>query len=213
MPSTDLLFAFLTATILFAYMPGPALLYTAAQTVARGRKAGLMAAFGLHIGGYLHVGAAAAGLSALFHAVPSLYLFTKTVGAVYLVWLGGKMLWRAITFRKETMNPIPVNQKTGRRAFMESITVEVLNPKTALFFIAFLPQFVDSSADFPVWLQFLILGTTVNIILASADLVCVYFAGIIVDKLRTSNGIARIMEGIGGGILVGLGANLALDRT
>lgn len=74
MPSSDLMLALLAATVLFAYMPGPALLYAAAQTVARGRKAGLMAAFGLHIGGYLHVGAAAAGLSALFHAVPSMYV-------------------------------------------------------------------------------------------------------------------------------------------
>ncbi|KAA3633007.1 MAG: LysE family translocator [Proteobacteria bacterium] len=213
MPSTDLLLAFLAATVLFAYMPGPALLYAAAQTVARGRKAGLMAAFGLHIGGYLHVGAAAAGLSALFHAVPSLYLFVKAVGAAYLVWLGGKMIWRAFTPRREVINPVSSSRKSGRRAFVESITVEVLNPKTALFFIAFLPQFVDPSADFPIWLQFLVLGTTVNVILASADLVCVYFAGIIVDKLRQSNRVARIMEGVGGGILVGLGANLAFQRA
>ena len=205
--------AFIAATILFAYMPGPALLYAAAQTVARGRKAGLMAAFGLHIGGYFHVGAAAAGLSALFHAVPTLFVVVKVVGAVYLIWLGVRMIWRAFGIRKELINPITASTKSGRRAFVESVTVEVLNPKTALFFIAFLPQFVDPSASFPIWLQFLILGTIVNIILASADLVCVYFAGIIVDKLRRSNRVARIMEGLGGGILVGLGANLALQRS
>ena len=199
--------------MLFAYMPGPALLYAAAQTVARGRKAGLMAAFGLHIGGYFHVGAAAAGLSALFHAVPALYVVVKVVGAVYLIWLGVRMIWRAVGIRKELINPISASTKSGRRAFVESVTVEVLNPKTALFFIAFLPQFVDPSASFPIWLQFLILGTIVNIILASADLVCVYFAGIIVDKLRRSNRVDRIMEGLGGGILVGLGANLALQRS
>lgn len=194
-------------------MPGPALLYAAAQTVARGRKAGLMAAFGLHIGGYLHVGAAAAGLSALFHAVPSMYMIVKVIGASYLVWLGTKMIWRAFTVEKETLNPVTFSLKSGRRALIESVTVEALNPKTALFFIAFLPQFVDPSASFPIWLQFLILGTIVNVILASADLVCVYFAGIIVDKLRQSSRIARVMEGLGGGILVVLGANLALQRN
>ncbi len=94
MPSSDLMLALFAATVLFAYMPGPALLYAAAQTVARGRKAGLMAAFGLHIGGYLHVGAAAAGLSALFHAVPSMYMIVKVVGAGYLVLLGAKMIWQ-----------------------------------------------------------------------------------------------------------------------
>ena len=172
-----------------------------------------MAAFGLHIGGYFHVAAAAAGLAALFHAVPSMYLFVKLIGAGYLVLLGAKMLWRAFAVENEVLNPIAPVQKSERRAFVESITVEVLNPKTALFFIAFLPQFVDPSAAFPIWLQFLILGTIVNVILASADLVCVYFAGIIVDKLRQSNRIARIMEGLGGGILVGLGASLALQRN
>ena len=213
MPSSELLAALFAATILFAYMPGPALLYTAAQTVARGRKAGLMAAFGLHIGGYLHVGAAAAGLSALFHAVPSMYLIVKIIGAGYLVVLGARMIWRAFRVAQEVVNPIATRQKSARRAFVESVTVEVLNPKTALFFIAFLPQFVDPSAAFPIWLQFLILGTIVNVILASADLVCVFCAGIIVDKLRQSHRIARLMEGLGGGILVGLGANLALQRN
>lgn len=213
MPSSDLMLALFAATLLFAYMPGPALLYAAAQTVARGRKAGLMAAFGLHIGGYLHVVAAAAGLSALFHAVPSLYMIVRVVGAGYLVLLGARMIWRAFKIEKEVLNPIATSQRSGRRAFVESVTVEVLNPKTALFFIAFLPQFVDPSAAFPIWLQFLILGTIVNVILASADLVCVFFAGIIVDKLRQSNRVARIMEGLGGGILVGLGANLAFLRN
>lgn len=213
MPSSDLMLALFAATLLFAYMPGPALLYAAAQTVARGRKAGLMAAFGLHIGGYLHVVAAAAGLSALFHAVPSLYMIVRVVGAGYLVLLGARMIWRAFKIEKEVLNPIATSQRSGRRAFVESVTVEVLNPKTALFFIAFLPQFVDPSAAFPIWLQFLILGTIVNVILASADLVCVFFAGIIVDKLRQSNRVARIMEGLGGSILVGLGANLVFLRN
>ena len=123
------------------------------------------------------------------------------------------MIWRAFSVEKEMLNPITASQKSGRHAFVESVTVEVLNPKTALFFIAFLPQFVDPSAAFPIWLQFLILGTAVNVILASADLVCVYVAGIIVDRLRQSNRIARIMEGLGGGILVGLGVHLAFQRN
>ena len=134
MPSSELMVAFLATTMLFAYMPGPALLYAAAQTVARGRKAGLMAALGLHIGGYVHVVAAAAGLSALFHAVPTLYFVVKAIGAGYLVWLGARMIWRAYTMRSEVVSPITGSRKSGRRALLESVTVEVLNPKTALFF-------------------------------------------------------------------------------
>ena len=213
MPSSELLLAFFAATLLFAYMPGPALLYAAAQTVARGRKAGMMAAFGLHIGGYFHVIAAAAGLSTLFHAVPTLYLAVKIIGACYLAWLGFAMIRRAIRGSARLEIPTIVSEKSTRRALVESITVEVLNPKTALFFIAFLPQFVDPAATFPIWVQFLVLGTIANIVLASADLVCIFFAGTLVDKLRTSNRTARFMETAGGAILVGLGANLVLQRN
>ena len=213
MPSSELLLALVAASLLFAFMPGPALLYAAAQTVARGRKAGLMAAFGLHLGGYVHVVAAAAGLSALFHAVPTLYLVVKIIGAAYLVWLGLRMIGRAFHVRKAPINPVVAPVKTHQRALVESITVEVLNPKTALFFVAFLPQFVDPAAAFPIWLQFLILGSIVNILLATADLLCVYFAGAIVDRFRQSTRVARIMEGLGGGVLVGLGANLVVQRS
>ena len=176
--------------------------------MARGRRAGLLAALELHLGGYVHVVAAAAGLSTLFHAVPSLYLFLKGISAAYLVFLGAKMIWQGVTARKDSGSPVLPSYKSGRRAFIESITVEVLNPKTALFFIAFSPQFVDPSATLPIWFQLLILGISVNIILASADLVYVYFAGAIVDKLRQSSRVTRVLERVGGTILIGLGFHL-----
>ncbi len=213
MPSSELLYALLAATLLVAYMPGPGLIYTAAQTLARGRKAGLFAAFGLHIGGYVHVIAAAAGLSALFHAVPSMYLAVKLIGAGYLVLIGARMIWQAVVTENKALNPVESSVARGHKAFVQSVLVEVLNPKTALFFIAFLPQFVDPSASFPVWMQFIILGTFVNIMLSSADLLCVLFAGIVVDKLRTSSRLSRVMEGLGGSILVGLGVNLGLQQS
>ncbi len=213
MPSSELHYALLAATLLVAYMPGPGLIYTAAQTLARGRKAGLFAAFGLHIGGYVHVIAAAAGLSALFHAVPSMYLAVKLIGAGYLVLIGARMIWQAVVTENKALNPVESSVARGHKAFVQSVLVEVLNPKTALFFIAFLPQFVDPSASFPVWMQFIILGTFVNIMLSSADLLCVLFAGIVVDKLRTSSRLSRVMEGLGGSILVGLGVNLGLQQS
>ena len=208
MPSLELLYGFFAATLVFAYVPGPALMYTTAQTLARGRRAGLWAAFGLHIGGYVHVIAAAAGLSALFHAVPVLYTAVKLVGAGYLVWLGIGMV-RSAMFPTAHAASQQAISKSGARAFAESVTVEVLNPKTALFFIAFLPQFVDASAAFPIWLQFLVLGVATNLILSSADLVCIVFAGLIVDRMRQTGGAARVLEGLGGGVLVGLGVHMA----
>jgi threonine/homoserine/homoserine lactone efflux protein len=210
MPSIEILIAFFVATAMFAYMPGPAMLYAAAQTVARGRRSGSMAAVGLHVGGYAHVLAAAAGLAALFHAVPILYIAVKILGAAYLVWLGIRMIRR----RPETRSPLPVLQaKSGWRAFSESVTVEVLNPKTAIFFLAFLPQFVDPAASLPVWAQLLALGTFVNLMFSSADITCVALAGAMVDRLRRSSRAQRIMQRVGGGVLIGLGAQLALQRS
>lgn len=148
MPSTELLIAFFVTTAIFAYIPGPAMLYAAAQTIARGRWSGLMATLGIHLGCYVHVMAAAAGLSVLFHAVPVLYLVVKLAGAAYLVWLGISML-RAKAEGGDAALPA-LEAKSGRRAFLESITVEVLNPKTALFFLAFLPQFIAVDEPHPL---------------------------------------------------------------
>lgn len=210
MPSVELLIAFFITTAVFAYIPGPAMLYAAAQTLARGRRGGLMATLGIHLGCYVHVAAAAAGLSVLFHAVPALYLTVKLIGAGYLVFLGIS-LFRART-AGDTALPV-LTQKSARRAFLQSITVEVLNPKTAIFFMAFLPQFVDASAAFPVWLQLLILGAIVNLIFSSADLVCVLLAGAIVGRLKRSGKAQRMMQRAGGTLLIGLGTHLALQRS
>lgn len=210
MPSTELLIAFLATTAVFAYIPGPAMLYAAAQTIARGRWSGLMAALGIHLGGYVHVLAAAAGLSLLFHAVPMLYMAVKLAGAAYLVWLGIS-LFRARTNGDSALPGI--EPKSGRRAFFESVTVEVLNPKTALFFVAFLPQFVDVSAAFPIWLQLAILGTIVNLMFSSADIACVFLAGAMIGRLRRSSRAQRLMQRAGGAMLIGLGAHLALQKS
>ncbi|MER8437377.1 LysE family translocator [Mesorhizobium sp. M1312] len=210
MPSTELLIAFFATTAIFAYIPGPAMLYAAAQTMARGRWSGLTAALGIHLGGYVHVIAAAAGLSVLFHAVPTLYIAVKLAGAFYLIWLGVS-LFRA---RAQDDAVMPgIEPKSARCAFFESITVEVLNPKTAIFFMAFLPQFIDASATFPVWLQFLVLGTIVNLMFSSADVMCVVLAGALITRLRRSSHAQRLMRRAGGAVLVGLGVHVALQKS
>jgi len=208
MPSIDVMLAFFGAAFLFAFMPGPAMLYTAARTLARGRRAGIMAVLGLHLGGYFHVIAAAAGLSAVFHLVPVLYTIVKLAGAAYLIWLGVAM------FRREEVSTSPVIEtKSGERAFFESVIVEVLNPKTAIFFLAFLPQFVDPAAGFPIPLQFFIFGTIVNLFFSSADVVCVVLAGTLIKRLSRSGRVRRLIGKAGGTVLVGLGAHLALQRS
>jgi threonine/homoserine/homoserine lactone efflux protein len=208
MSSADHLIAFAIATFLFAIFPGPALLYTAAQTLARGRAAGFMAALGIHLGGYVHVLAAAAGLSAIFRHVPELYLTVKMAGALYLVWLGIGLL-------RTPLDPdaLPqVRARSARRALIESIVVELLNPKVALFYIAFLPQFVDPAAALPLWLQFLTLGIIVNAAFSAADVATVFLTSSVLGGLRRRGVVQRLAWLAGGSVLIGLGARLALSR-
>jgi threonine/homoserine/homoserine lactone efflux protein len=209
MPSSDLLIAFFTAVAIFTFIPGPGMIYAAAQTMAGGRTVGLLGTLGLALGGYVHVIAAAAGLSVVFHAVPALYAAVKLIGAAYLVWLGVSMIRAKATGVDGA--PI-VARKTGKRALFDGITVEMLNPKTAMFFLAFLPQFTDPAASLPVWVQFMILGSIVNLMFALADVVAVLLASSVVTRLSRANRVQRAVERVGGGILVVLGLRLALQK-
>lgn len=209
MPSLDVLVAFVIATAVFACMPGPAMLYAVAQTMARGKRGGWLAALGIHLGGYVHVVAASLGLAVLLTLVPALYLAVKLAGAVYLVWLGVKLF---LSKQGATVITPGSEGKMPRRIFWESIVVEMLNPKTALFYVAFLPQFTDPSAAFPVWLQLFILGTVVNFVFSSADVLCVLLTGRLAVFLRASRA-ALMVRRIGGGILIALGVKVALSRA
>ncbi len=207
MASWEILLAFLLTTLVVAYVPGPALIYTAAQTIARGRKAGLMAVLGLHLGCYVHVIAAAFGLSALFTHVPELYAVVKTLGAIYLIWVGIGIIRARLDGEMPAMP-----QRTVRRALFDSFMVEVLNPKVALFFIALLPQFVDPSGALPVWAQFLILGTFVNFANSSADLLAVYGASKVMAKFGKGGRVLSFARWGAGGAMIGLGVKLAASR-
>lgn len=209
MASWETLLAFATVTLLVAYFPGPALLYTAAQTIAHGRKAGFMAMLGIHLGCYVHVVAAAFGLSAVFKHVPELYVAVKLLGALYLVWLGIGMIRARLAQADGPATP----PKTVRRALIDSFIVEILNPKVALFFIALLPQFVDPSAALPVWAQFLILGTVVNLAFSSADLITVIGASVVMKTMKASKAGVAFWRWLGGSLMIGLGVKLATDKA
>lgn len=208
MASWEVLAAFAVTTLIIAYVPGPALIYAAAQTIARGRQAGLMAALGIHMGCYVHVIAAAFGLSAIFKHVPELYAVIKTLGALYLIWIG-----IGILRTKLDGATVAMPSKSTRRALVDSFMVEVLNPKVALFFIALLPQFVDPAGAVPVWAQFLILGTIVNFANTSADLCAVYGASRLVERAGKSMRALTLGRWGAGGAMIGLGVKLAADRS
>jgi len=209
MPADEFLIPFFIATAIFACLPGPGMFYAAAQTIARGRRAGWLTAVGLHIGGYAHILAAALGLAMLLEAVPILYTILKLFGAAYLIWLGVKLFTSPPALGTAGLS---IESKSPRRAIWESITVEVLNPKTALFYLAFLPQFTDTAAPLPIWEQIVILGAIVNIMFSGTDVVCVLLSAKMTRLLIASRSANRLARRIGGGIIVALGVNLAASR-
>ena len=209
MPGWEALLPFFAATIVFAVLPGPALLYTAAQTLAHGRRGGFMAALGIHLGGFVHVAGAALGLAALFSLVPLLYSVLKIGGALYLIYIGFGIL----RSRFDPSVPLPeARRRSESRAFAQSMVVEILNPKTALFFVAFLPQFASPDAALPIWGQMLILGLIVNLAFSLADVVAVLLTGAVLSAVSKGERAIRLIRWAGGSILIGLGAHLALSE-
>ena len=165
---------FLSAALLIALSPGPGIFYVAARTLAGGRDEGLASSLGTGLGGLVHVAAGAVGVSALVLASAEAFALLKIAGAIYLIWLGIRMIRQAGHQSQIAagMHAVP----TGvRRAFSEGILVEALNPKTAAFFLAFLPQFVDPAAG-PVWLQFLLLGLVSVLLNTAVDVVVAVMA-------------------------------------
>lgn len=167
-PATFLLF--LAAAALLAITPGPGLLYIAARSLAGGRRAGVLSSLGTAVGGMMHVAAGAIGVSALVLASAELFAALKFAGALYLLWLG----WR--TFRSADTAAVAAPPAAGR-AFREGAVVEALNPKTAAFFLAFLPHFVEPGAGAPVALQFAALGTLCVALNTAADIAVALSAG------------------------------------
>lgn len=205
MPSLELLLPFALATLAFACMPGPAILYMTAQTVALGRRAGLMAALGVHIGCYVHILAAAIGLASLIEQAPLLYEALRLAGAAYLVWLGLSMFMGWGRSHDDVGSPSSSN--LASQSLRDSIIVEILNPKTALFFLTFLPQFVDPTASLPLWLQFLLLGMFVNLVFSIADVAAVGIASVTLARVASGE-TGWIVPKACGSILVGLGVAL-----
>ena len=209
MPSSDLLLSFFLASMIFACVPGPGMFYAAAQTMALGRCAGWWSAIGFHIAGLGQIGAAAVGVSALLHATPWLFLLMQILGAAYLIWMGIGYLRARTDMLAKASNA--ANDRSARKALFDSVLAEILNPKSALFHFIFLPQFTEKTAEFPLWLQIVILGMIVNIMFTVTDLVLIEISHAMVRHVRRSTRRAVAIQRSGGVILVVLGIKLALD--
>jgi threonine/homoserine/homoserine lactone efflux protein len=141
MPGDTLLLGFVAAALVVLLIPGPGVLYMVARSLGQGQRAGLVSVVGLSVGALVHVSAATAGLSAILLTSATAFGFVKTLGAGYLIYLGV----RAILARDETTDVGAPSPRSLRRLFIDGVVVSVLNPKIAVFFLAFLPQFVDPS--------------------------------------------------------------------
>jgi threonine/homoserine/homoserine lactone efflux protein len=198
--------AFLFAAVVLAITPGPGIAYVVARTVAGGRAKGLASCFGTGIGGMLHVLAAALGLSLIIAQSAVAFSLVKYIGAAYLVYLGIRLLLRkdqALTFK-------PVAPQGVRRALAEGIVVEALNVKTALFFVAFLPQFV-SSGD-PLIPQLVLLGSICVALNTLVDGIAVAAAERLLKSGAARAARARLLTRVSGVTMLGLGTYLALTR-
>jgi threonine/homoserine/homoserine lactone efflux protein len=204
-PDTATLAVFAVAAVTLLVIPGPAVLYIVSRSVDQGRAAGLASVCGIHVGTLLHVAAAALGLSALLVSSALAFDTVRYVGAAYLVWLGVQRLLA----RDEPAGPASAGGDRLGRIFAQGVVVNVLNPKTALFFFAFLPQFVDASAG-RVPLQVAVLGATFVGLGLVTDGLYALLASTGAGFLRRRRGVARASRLVSGGVLVGLGVTTAL---
>jgi threonine/homoserine/homoserine lactone efflux protein len=197
--------AFFVAALVLALTPGPGLAYVIARTAAGGRAEGLASCFGTAIGGLLHVLAAALGLSLVIARSAVAFNVLKYLGAAYLVYLGVRML-----LRRQVSTVEPVASHGARRALLEGIVVEILNVKTALFFLAFLPQFVSPSE--PLVPQLVLLGVISVTLNTAVDILAVLGAHCALRSGTARAARERLMRRVSGVTLVGLGAFVAIAR-
>jgi threonine/homoserine/homoserine lactone efflux protein len=202
-----LLLAFSITTIIAMITPGPDMLFILGCGMRGGPRAGLLATAGVATSEAVHVTVAAAGLAALFAAVPTAFAAVRMAGAAYLVYLGVQM----IRHRKGVPDEVPETGMSARRAYLNGVVTNLLNPKMVTFTIAFLPQFIDPRMG-DVWLQFAFLGAILIALEFLVDGLVGVLAGRIGGWLRRRQSARRRIDTATGGIFIGLGVRLAVER-
>ena len=206
LPSGSSIALFCLASIALAVVPGPAVTYIVTQSIDKGRSAGLVSALGVATGGLVHVAAATVGLSALVASSATAFTTVKLVGAGYLIVVGV----RRILSRDED-SEVVAEQVPHRQLYAQGAVVNILNPKTALFFLAFLPQFVDSSRG-SIAVQVGVLGVLFAAIALASDVMYALLADLLAGKLRRSGTGAKLRRWVSGSIFIALGVTAATAR-
>jgi threonine/homoserine/homoserine lactone efflux protein len=208
MPDASTYALFVAAALALLLVPGPAVIYVVARSVEGGRLTGLVSVLGVELGTLLHVVFAAAGLSAIVVSSAAAFSVVKWLGAAYLIWLG----FKSILGRDGGEEEAPYGGDGNRlRVFSQSVLVQVLNPKVALFFLAFLPQFVDPTRC-AAWTQVVVLGTTLAILGLFTDGLYALLGGTAGGWIRTRGlGLRRAGRYVTGGVYIALGAVAAFS--
>ena len=199
---------FLAAGFLLNLTPGPDTLYILGRSVAQGREAGLASALGISVGSIFHTCAAALGLSAILATSVLAFVAIKLLGGAYLVFLGIKMI---LDRRRELALPSNFRRRTTLAAFRQGVLTNVLNPKVALFFLAFLPQFIDPASNMKI-AAFMTLGLTFVTTGTIWCLVLTWFASSFSKRFRNNEAVAQWLNRTAGAIFVFLGLRLATAK-
>jgi threonine/homoserine/homoserine lactone efflux protein len=211
MPDVPTFALFVAAALALLLVPGPAVIYVVARSVEGGRLTGLVSVLGVELGTLLHVVFAAAGLSAIVVSSAVAFSVVKWLGAAYLVWLGLRQILGRDGGDQEA--PLSGSGENRLRVFSQSVLVQVLNPKVALFFLAFLPQFVDPSRS-AAWTQVVVLGTTLATLGLFTDGLYALLGGTAgewIRKQRAGAGLRRARRYVTGGVYIALGAVAAIS--
>lgn len=208
MPTFETLTLFSAAAIAITLVPGPSMLYVASRSMVHGRIAGVWSALGLATGLFFHTVSASLGLSAVFIYFPLAFYVLKYLGAAYLVYLGIQMLCGKGSFVSAATNPVSLGRL---RIYGQGIITEILNPKTALFFLAFLPQFVNPQQGSSS-LQMMILGSILVFTALSADLLIAVTGGTLSKWVIAHPLMQKIQNGLAGTALIALGVRLAISE-
>jgi len=203
---------FLTAAVLLAVAPGPGMLYVLARSLAGGKREGVLSALGTFAGGMVHVFAAALGVSVILAESAVAFSTVKYAGAAYLCFLGVRMILDARKPEAFVAGSVGTTTASARNPLWQGVVTEVLNPKTALFFLSFIPQFVNRASGH-VFLQFVLLGSVSVILNTTADLIVIVLAGPLGKKIRSSATFRRRQKTATGAIMIGLGTYLATSEN
>ena len=212
MPDASTFALFVAAALALLLVPGPAVFYVVARSVEGGRMTGLVSVLGVELGTLVHVVFAAAGLSAIVASSATAFSVVKWLGAAYLVWLG---LQNILARGGEDEAPPTGGETSLPRVFTQSVLVQVLNPKVALFFLAFLPQFVDPSRG-AAWTQVMVLGATLAALGLFTDGLYALLGGTAGNWLRRKSkggSFRRLRRYVPGGIYIALGAATAVSGS